>query len=308
MALGLLLPRSLSAVLQTGGDDGRGICAADSRFAMSNAASWPEALVGWIHEQLERVTTRPLVLFLGGSQGVGKTTAIRALEAAFPGALLSLSLDDFYLTLAERQALAARVHPLCATRGPPGTHDLAMVHYVIDQVCGPHMPERLQLPVFDKARDDRRPAPVSHGFEDRPRIILVEGWLMGCRPDPQSPQADPINDLERSQDPTGAWRAFQEEQLRDHYAKLWARADAFFYALPSDFAFVEAWRTQQEIENRGLNPHDQDPELAQWVAHFIAHYERLTRRMIEGAHHPGHRVLLRKDRTIAPLHNRKDTS
>jgi hypothetical protein len=35
-----------------------------------------------------------------------------------------LSLDDLYRTRAERQAMARQVHPLFATRGVPGTHDV----------------------------------------------------------------------------------------------------------------------------------------------------------------------------------------
>ena len=38
-----------------------------------------------------------------------------------------LSLDDFYLGRRDRAALARDVHPLLATRGVPGTHDLALL-------------------------------------------------------------------------------------------------------------------------------------------------------------------------------------
>ena len=37
-----------------------------------------------------------------------------------------LSLDDLYLPKAERLRLARDVHPLLATRGVPGTHDVAL--------------------------------------------------------------------------------------------------------------------------------------------------------------------------------------
>ena len=35
-----------------------------------------------------------------------------------------LSLDDFYLTRDERNALARTVHPMLQVRGVPGTHDI----------------------------------------------------------------------------------------------------------------------------------------------------------------------------------------
>ena len=62
---------------------------------------------------------------IAGAQGSGKTTLARAAAERLGAA--HLSLDDVYLTRAERQALAREVHPLFAVRGPPGTHDLALL-------------------------------------------------------------------------------------------------------------------------------------------------------------------------------------
>ena len=62
------------------------------------------------------------VLGISGGQGAGKTTLstllVRALELCGCRAV-ALSLDDFYLPGADRQRLAATVHPLLATRGVP---------------------------------------------------------------------------------------------------------------------------------------------------------------------------------------------
>ncbi|MYJ73656.1 MAG: hypothetical protein F4089_00575, partial [Gammaproteobacteria bacterium] len=65
---------------------------------------------------------------LGGGQGAGKSTLGRLIAQA--GSMLGirievLSIDDFYLTKEQRLQLAEDVHPLLATRGPPGTHDVA---------------------------------------------------------------------------------------------------------------------------------------------------------------------------------------
>ena len=66
---------------------------------------------------------------LTGPQGSGKST----LAAKLPPLLAArglrsavLALDDLYLTHAERRRLAADIHPLLATRGVPGTHDVAL--------------------------------------------------------------------------------------------------------------------------------------------------------------------------------------
>jgi D-glycerate 3-kinase len=69
------------------------------------------------------------------AQGSGKTTLARALATAATAQGITtacLSLDDLYLTRAERLELSAKVHPLLATRGVPGTHDVSLGLRVID--------------------------------------------------------------------------------------------------------------------------------------------------------------------------------
>jgi D-glycerate 3-kinase len=104
-----------------------------------------------IQHALVQRRTRPLIFGLCGAQGSGKSTVARALAQNFPRAL-ALSLDDFYLTRSERMRLARSVHPLLATRGVPGTHD-------IDLACGVlaalDRGEAVPLPRFDKATDER---------------------------------------------------------------------------------------------------------------------------------------------------------
>src|SRR5688500_15694753 len=64
---------------------------------------------------------------IAGLQGSGKSTLaaqVAALACERGLRVAVLSVDDFYLGRRERLALARRVHPLLATRGPPGTHDV----------------------------------------------------------------------------------------------------------------------------------------------------------------------------------------
>ena len=77
----------------------------------------------------------PLVLGICGAQGSGKSTLAEALAERLERdglACAVLSLDDLYLTRAERERLARGVHPLLATRGPPGTHDTSLGIAVLD--------------------------------------------------------------------------------------------------------------------------------------------------------------------------------
>lgn len=84
-------------------------------------------LADWIMR--EAGGKRPFVLGLAGAQGSGKSTLSLALHAALDArgrATAILSIDDLYLGRSARLSLAERVHPLFRTRGPPGTHDVAL--------------------------------------------------------------------------------------------------------------------------------------------------------------------------------------
>ena len=68
-----------------------------------------------------------------------------------------LSLDDIYLTRADREQLAQEVHPLLITRGVPGTHDLALGEQVLEALVQSDAGSRTAMPAFNKALDDREP-------------------------------------------------------------------------------------------------------------------------------------------------------
>src|SRR5690606_6884947 len=75
---------------------------------------------------------------IAGLQGTGKSTL--SLQLAELGrerglVVVPLSIDDFYLGHAERQRLGREVHPLCATRGAPGTHDVPLACAVLDALA-----------------------------------------------------------------------------------------------------------------------------------------------------------------------------
>ena len=75
-----------------------------------------------------RYSGTPLIVGINGAQGSGKTTLCKFLEVLLVEhnqTGVTLSLDDLYLSRAERARAAAEIHPLFATRGVPGTHDVA---------------------------------------------------------------------------------------------------------------------------------------------------------------------------------------
>ena len=124
------------------------------------------------------------VLGLCGAQGSGKSTLVGVLQMVLEGEGLrtaTLSLDDFYLSRADRAALAERVHPLLATRGPPGTHDVGLAIELVDALRGGGA---ALAPRFDKASDTQLPRFEWRPLEGPTDVILFEGWCVGAKAEP----------------------------------------------------------------------------------------------------------------------------
>ena len=221
------------------------------------------------------------VVGICGPQGSGKSTAVlvvgrlleqRGLRVA------TLSLDDLYLPIEDREALARDVHPLLRTRGAPGTHDVALGLAVLDGLAGPG---GTAIPRFDKATDTRAPVESWSVVEGPVDVVLFEGWCVGARPEPEAALRKPINALERERDPDSLWRTHVNAALAGPYRTLFARLDLLVQFVAPDFEAVLAWRQEQERKLRDrLAAAGQGGARAMddaQVAAFVQHYERLTR-------------------------------
>jgi D-glycerate 3-kinase len=222
----------------------------------------------------------PLVVGLCGPQGCGKSTLtalLTRLLRAHGLTTANLSLDDLYLTRAERLILGQSVHPLLRTRGVPGTHDIGLGLSLLDDLS---RPGRVLLPRFDKAADDRALLAAFESVEGPARVILLEGWCVGARPQPDADLAEPVNALEREEDTAAVWRRFANAALAGPYRALFDRIDLLVVMSAPDFATVRAWRGQQEQRLRlRLSAAGRDPAQAMDDAaldRFVAHYQRLT--------------------------------
>ncbi|HVK52419.1 MAG TPA: kinase, partial [Pseudoxanthomonas sp.] len=152
------------------------------------------------------VPARVPVFALSGLQGTGKSTlaAQMAARAQAQGQrAVVLSLDDLYLRHADRQHLAHEVHPLLATRGPPGTHDVALGCRVLDAL---RTGQAITLPRFDKLADDRLPLSQADAIDAAVDLVIVEGWCLGASAEDDAALEAPLNALEREEDPQAIWR------------------------------------------------------------------------------------------------------
>lgn len=228
--------------------------------------------------ELRRRLGRTAVLGLCGAQGAGKSTISAATAALLKSKGLSavtLSLDDFYLSLEAREWLARKVHPLMAVRGPPGTHDVALACVVLDHLA---RPGATPLPSFDKATDERRPKSIWPLAEGPLDVVILEGWCVGARAQPKAQLLHPVNELEHLEDPDGLWRRHVDRQLAQPYQALFGRLDALVLLAAPGFEVVRAWRTEQEHKLRARSGGGMDDAE---VARFVEHYERLTRWILD---------------------------
>lgn len=210
---------------------------------------------------------------IAGPPGSGKSTLAGLLtfllnESGRPAVLLSL--DDYYLDRQRRDALARSHHPLLQRRGVPGTHDWPRLLHDFDCLRQGHT-KGLRLPVFDKSADDIAPATRWRPIEFSPLCLIVEGWCIGAPAQDAAALLEPVNDLERQQDPQGSWRTYVNAQLARYHSDLEHRIDQFWYLHVSGWDLVIDWRWQQEQELAQPRLHSRVE-----VAAFLATFERVA--------------------------------
>ena len=241
-------------------------------------------MAGWLRRNSK--SGRSFILGINGAQGTGKSTlaAYLALTLDESGQrnVAILSLDDFYLTKAERRKLAQSVHPLLATRGVPGTHDIPMLRECLAQLRTLDPQDTCRLPRFDKAIDDRADEaswPTISGPVD---LIILEGWCVGSTAETESGLEMPINALEAERDADGRWRRYVNERLRTDYAGVFAELDALVFLQAPNFEAVLRWRLEQERKlavTAGANTAGIMNETE--IKAFIRYFERITRNNLE---------------------------
>ncbi len=235
-------------------------------------------LARWLCNQKQ--TDKTLIVGINGAQGTGKSTLSAVLELLLPQyRCITLSMDDLYYTRAEREQLAATVHPLLQTRGVPGTHD---VELGITTLRTLQANTDSAVVRFDKSKDDRSSSehwPVFAGVAD---FIFFEGWCVASTAQDNDTLSRPVNDLERDEDSDGIWRHYVNKQLADHYPALFSLIDTLIFLKAPDFDCVFNWRLEQE-QKLAARTRDTANRLMDEtaIARFIQHYERITRRNLQ---------------------------
>jgi D-glycerate 3-kinase len=228
-------------------------------------------------------SNQALLVGVSGCQGSGKTTLASLLVVMLRELLglksVNLSIDDFYLTHAERLDLSRTVHPLLATRGVPGTHD---VQLALDTIAALRKPGVVAIPRFNKAIDDRAPQADWPRVQAPVDVIVLEGWCLAIGPQSHAQLEQAINGLEAEEDSAGAWRRYVNERIGVEYAQLYDMVDYLVMLKAPDFAKVFEWRQNQEdklaAKSSGQGTRIMNREQ---LRRFIQHYERITRHGLE---------------------------
>ncbi|MBL4673501.1 MAG: hypothetical protein JKX81_14675 [Arenicella sp.] len=219
-----------------------------------------------------------------GSQGSGKSTLADflklILEQQFNTSTVVMSLDDFYLTREQRRKLSIDIHPLLTTRGVPGTHDIELLNNTIDQLKNFDGSTPVPVPMFEKANDDRAPFKHWQNISTKPKVIILEGWCVGIRPQLEAELQIAVNDLERSMDEGAHWRRFANQELAGSYAAVFKQLDKLIALVAPNFDCVHQWRSLQEAKLRAKLERAGKSTAAtmsnEQIRFFVAHYQRIT--------------------------------
>ena len=236
----------------------------------------------WIYSVYQK-DKKTKIIGLSGGQGVGKSTITSILKLIFKKKygldLCVFSIDDFYKTKAERIKMSKKIHPLFATRGVPGTHDIKLLNKVIQKLKKKKFKSVL-IPKFDKSTDDRFKKIKWQKIKKIPDIILLEGWCVGAIQQKKSELLRPINIIEKKLDKRLIWRNKVNNLLKNEYKKLFNKIDKLVYLKAPDFNQIFKWRLLQEQKLK-LTSKSKKTMSKTKIKEFIMFYERITKHMMK---------------------------
>jgi D-glycerate 3-kinase len=224
------------------------------------------------------INSKKKKFLISGSQGIGKSTLVLILksviEKIYDKKVMSLSIDDYYLSKKKRLQLSKKIHPLLQTRGVPGTHDLDKLNKHVNQFNKKKFP--IIIPIFDKLSDD---TVKKTNIINKADILFLEGWCCGCLPIENQYLYKNINKLESNLDKNNIWRNFYNNKLQNNYKKIFKLFSLKIYMQPPTFKYVYKWRFDQERKNLSKSVNKKYMSKEQ-LDKFIQHYEKITKWMI----------------------------
>ncbi|WP_170176706.1 P-loop NTPase fold protein [Litorilituus sediminis] len=247
-----------------------------------------DEIVNWCQHQYQQHT--PIFVGVNGCQGSGKSTLCQYLKQYLHNNyqlnVVCLSLDDFYLSSNERAKHGKSIHPLFATRGVPGTHNIPLLTHILNKLTALSERQELTLPQFDKLTDEPLAIDFCPKIAGKVDVVLFEGWCWGVAAQDDKQLTVPINRLEKHYDPLLVWRKTINQLLKQDYMPLYQQMHYWLMLKAPNFDCVYQWRLEQEqkmltqyraksakslMTNKLLKAMS-----AEEVASFVEYFQRLT--------------------------------
>jgi len=238
----------------------------------------------WISKKADK--KRPYFVGLAGGQGTGKTTISSLIKIIlikyFKLKVFRISIDDFYKTRKERLSLSNRIHPMLLTRGVPGTHDIKMMLNFFRKVKSKKF-KKLKLPTFNKAIDDRFKKKHWYSLNDKPDVIIFEGWCVGAKSEKNNTLKKTINSMEKVEDQKQIWRKYVNQQLKSKYKNLYSQLNCLIYLKAKNFNLLQKWRLKQERKLWLNSKRKSNLRIMSKgdVINFMQTYQRITQNMFK---------------------------
>ena len=251
-------------------------------------------------QQRERTLIRGIL----GGQGTGKTTLCIILELIlnYLGfSVASLSIDDIYLTHAEREELKLQDSRLI-WRGPPGTHDVNLGLQTIEQCLQSDGDLNILMPRFDKSAYNGSGDRINPKAIKKPDILLFEGWFVGVKPIAEDCFDNcpyPIVTAEDKQ------FAKDNNQRLQAYLPLWDKLDSLIILYPEDYRLSRQWRKDAERKMMATGKAGMsDKEIDRFVEYFwqALHPELFIKPLLKSADLV---VVINSDRSLGRINWQK---
>ena len=223
-----------------------------NKYWMKNTKSdWKWSLSFPLFSLLEKYienVINPVIIGFSGLPGSGKSTLgfwIDSVARDLNLQIKVISLDDFYLPGKEMD-IAMNGNPWNVPRGLPGSHSLDLLNNSLDTFLKTGF---LRYPTFDKSlrngKGDR-----SGWSELKTKVLILEGWFVGCEPVSNLIELDYFNEDEfnlcLSKDEKDFRYSVQKSLIK--YSQIWKKFNKIWHLKSSKFNNTILWKTQQEEE------------------------------------------------------------
>ena len=190
----------------------------------------------------------PIIIGFSGLPGSGKSTLgfwIDSVARELNLDIKVISLDDFYLPGKEMD-IVMNGNPWNVPRGFPGSHSIELLNQSLDTFLGTGV---LNCPTFDKSLREGK-GDRSGWCEYKPKVLILEGWFVGCEPISNLMEIDYLYEDEFNLCLSKIEKEFRLSIQKSliKYSKIWKKFDKIWHLKSSKFNNTIIWKTQQEEE------------------------------------------------------------